>query len=252
MPVLVGIFQKVFYQPGPHACTHQSMLLQSTPSPLSQRIWVHLDLTEMVSRLLKPRQICTDQTSLLRVVTVPHTEFRRQLVVSMVRCLATALAPLRGTVTTSWRRHQCHSLAACRISFLLWKRRSNRVVAGHRQYRMLIRARCIQYANLLNARPWITVRMDHRHRATWAVTFLALPKISESYRLRPLHQFPDSVFLQVRLSVLVFLRVRSSALGNLFLPNGLPVPSLWADAVLRRVWILPLVQEALRVRLHSP
>ena len=174
---------------------HQSTLLQSTPSPLYRRLMVHLNLMEMVSRLLKPRPTCIDRTSLLRVVALPYTEFHRQLVVSTAQCLAAGPVPRQETVTIPPRRHQCRSPAACRISFLLLKRKSNTVVAGHRQYRVPIRARCIQYASLLNARPWIAVRLDNR--ALQVVSLPALSLISGADR-RPLLQFPHSVFLPVR------------------------------------------------------
>jgi len=146
-------------------CAHQSMLLRSTPSPHYRRLMAHLNLTEMASRLLKPRQTCIDRTSLLRVVVaLPHTEFHRQLVVSMAQCLAAPPVLRQGTVTIPRRCYQCRSLAACLTSFLLLKRRFNKVVAGHHQcqYTILIRARHIQYANLLNAKPWIAVRLDNR------------------------------------------------------------------------------------------
>ena len=163
---------------------HQCILLQNTPSLPYRRLMVHLNLTEMASRLLEPRQTCIDRASILGVVVaLPHTESHRQLVASTARCLAAAPVLRQGIVTILWRRHQCRSLAACRTLFLLLKPRFNKVVAGHRQHTMLARARHIQYANLLNAKTWIAVRLDHH--ASQSVSLPGLLIICGADLLRP-------------------------------------------------------------------
>src|SRR6266404_701396 len=117
----------------------------------------------MAFRLLKPCQTCLGRTPTLRVVVaLLHIEFRRQLVVSMARCLAAAPVLRQEIVTILRGWHQTRSLAACRTSFLLLKHRSNMVeAAGRRQYNTRILPQHTQSANPLNAKTWKIVRLDN-------------------------------------------------------------------------------------------